>query len=125
MIDPQVPACAIFLDGQPVCRREMAAERLPTPTTIQADDVITLNGSPNGNRRGSLGDGFCRFAEADKRRMDGRDQGGELIRLDLIASNIGGDDFDSEFGRPLIGHRQILPLFGQHYTQSRQLWTGK
>ena len=43
--------------------------------------------------------------------MDGRDQRRQLIGRDLIASNIGGDDLRGEFGRLLIGHRQVLPHF--------------
>jgi hypothetical protein len=89
----------------------MPAEHLPAPTAIQANDVITMNGSPDRNRRGSLDDGFCcRFTEATESLMDGRDQSGELIRRDLIASNIRADDHRDEFGRLLIGHR-LVPLF--------------
>jgi hypothetical protein len=70
--------------------RHMPAEHLPTPATIQADDMIAVNGSPDRNRGGSLDDGFwCRLTEATERLMNSRDQWGELIRLDLIASNIG------------------------------------
>ena len=88
----------------------MPSEHLAFPAAIQADDIIAVNGSPDGNRRGSLDDGFrCELPEVGERRMDSRDQRRQLIGWDLIASNISADDFRGEFGWLLIGHR--FPLF--------------
>jgi hypothetical protein len=100
--------------------RHMPAEHLPTPATIQADDMIAVNGSPDRNRGGSLDDGFwCRLTEATERLMNSRDQWGELIRLDLIASNIGGDDLGGEFGRLLVGHFRAPQLDWQRTIAGR------
>ena len=89
----------------------MPAEHLPAPAAIQADDMIVVNGSPDRNCGCSRTLGFRRrFAELSECLMDRGDQNGELIRLDLIAPNIGGDDRRHEFGRLLIGHR-LVPLF--------------
>jgi hypothetical protein len=53
----------------------MPAEHLPAPAAIQAHDMIVVNGSPDGNRRGSLDDGFCcGLAEATEGLINGRDQ---------------------------------------------------
>ena len=55
--------------------------------------------------------------------MHGRDQDGELIRLDLIMSNIGGDDRRREAalrGRILIGHLvRLSHLFDRHAQQPK------
>jgi hypothetical protein len=110
VIGQQFPTGAIFVNGQPMSGRHMPAEHLPAPTAIQADDMIVVNGSPHRHCRGSLDQGFCRFAETTEGLMNGRDQRRELIRRDQIASNIGGDDLGGEFGRLFIGHR-LVPLF--------------
>ena len=99
---------------------DVPAEHLPAPAAIQADDVIAVNGSPDRNRRGSLDDGFCPFAEAGERPMHGRDHGGELIGGDLIASKIRADDLRHEFGQLLIRHRLVLRLHRQQYTYPGQ-----
>jgi hypothetical protein len=88
----------------------MASEHAAGKAAFETNNEISLNGSPDRNRRGSLDDGFCcGFAEATESVMHCREQGGELIRLDLIASQIRGDDLRCEFGRLLIRHR--FPLF--------------
>ena len=92
--------------------RHMPTQHLPAPAAIQADDMIAMNGSPDGNSRGSLDDGFSRrLTEFPERLMDGRDQGGELVGRELIASNIGGDNFRGEVGLLRIGHRSVPPSF--------------
>jgi hypothetical protein len=86
----------------------MPPKHLAFPAAIQADDMITVNRSPNRHRGASRADRFCcGFAAASKSLMDGRDQDGELSRRDLIAPNIGGNDFCSEFGL-VVGHRLVL-----------------
>jgi len=90
----------------------MPAEHLAAPAAIQADDVIVVHGSPDRHRRNSLGGGFCcRLTEATESVMHCRDQGGELVGRELIASNIGGDNFRGEVGLLRIGHRSVPPSF--------------
>jgi hypothetical protein len=104
--------------------RHMPPKHLAFPAAVQADDVIVVNGSANRNRRGSLDDGFCRrFTESREGLMDGRNQGGELIRRDLMASEIRADDLRREAalrGRILIGHL-VRPshLFDRHAQQPK------
>ena len=94
-----------------MARCQMASEHAAGKAAFETNNEISLNGSPDRNRRGSLDDGFCcGFAEATESVMHCREQGGELIRLDLIAPNIGGDDLRHEFGWLLIGHR-LVPCF--------------
>ncbi len=89
----------------------MPAKHLAAPAAIEADDIIAVDGSPGGNRRGSLDAGFYRrFSKLFERLMNGRNQGGELIGRDLIASQIRAYNHRDEFGRRLIGHR-LVPLF--------------
>jgi hypothetical protein len=93
VIGRQVLARAIFLDPQPMGGRQMPAQHAALLPTIQAHDITAVNGSPNGNRRGSPNDGFWRRStELSERLMNGRDQGAELIRRELVASEIRADD---------------------------------
>jgi hypothetical protein len=45
MLTRQVPASTILVDAQSMAGREMAFEHLAAPATIEADDIITMNGS--------------------------------------------------------------------------------
>src|SRR6266568_5594385 len=111
MLGRQVPACAIFLDGQPMGRRQMPAKHLSFPAAVETDHVITMNGSTDRHSRCSWSFGFGGwFSKIGEGLMNSRDQRRQLIRLDLIASNISADDFRGEFGWLLIGHR-LVPLF--------------
>lgn len=88
----------------------MPAQHLPAPAAVHTDHVIVVNGSSDRNCGGSRSLGFYRrFTKTGERMMYSRDQGRKLIRLDLIASNIGGDDLRGEFGRLCIRHR-VGPL---------------
>jgi hypothetical protein len=62
-----------------VARHQVPAEHLPAPAAIEANDMIAVNGSPDGNGGGPLGDRFRLFPESPERLMDGRDQAGELV----------------------------------------------
>jgi hypothetical protein len=90
--------------------RQMQAEHLTTPAAIQAGDMIVLNRSPDRNRRGLLDKRLCcRCTEGGKRLMDGRYQRGDLVRSDLITTNISGHNSGRDFsidrrGQRLVGH---------------------
>src|SRR4051794_30735788 len=96
--------------------RQMASEHLTFPAAIQADHVIGVNGSSDGNCRDSWTLGFgCRFAEFTERLMNGRNQRRQLVRLDLVRPHVRADDLRGECsidrrGRRLIGHWSIPPL---------------
>jgi hypothetical protein len=94
----QVPASTILLNGQSMAGRQMPSDHQAAPTAFQADDVIPMNGSADRHRWSSLCVEFgYRFTEASDGLMNSQDQGRELIGPDLIAPNVGSDDFSREF----------------------------
>ncbi len=79
-------------------RRQMPAKHLSFPAVVEADHVITMNGSTDRHSRCSWSFGFGGwFSKIGEGLMNSRDQRRQLIRLDLIASNISADDFRGEF----------------------------
>jgi hypothetical protein len=77
---------------------EMSSEHLTAPAAFQANDIIPMNGSADRHCGSSLSAGFWRlFSEAGESLMNSQEQGRELIGSDLIAPNVGGDDFSREF----------------------------
>src|ERR1700730_2031584 len=70
MFTRQAPARTILIYAQSMGSSEMASEHLSAPATIEADDIIAMNGLPNRDGGCSLNLGFgCRFTEADERPM--------------------------------------------------------
>ena len=68
MFTRQVPASTILLDVQTMAGCEMAFEHLAAPATIEADDIIAMNGLPDCDGGCPLNFRFgCRFTEADER----------------------------------------------------------
>src|SRR5215813_5493917 len=109
MFTRQVPASTILLHGQFMAGDEMSSEHLSAPAAFQANDIIAMN-------RSSYRDGRCPlaacfwwlFSETCEGLINGRDESSELVRRDLIAPNIGGDNFSREFsidggGRCIVG----------------------
>ena len=47
MLMEEGPPHAVLLDGQSMGGREMAFEHLAAPATIEADDIIAVNGLPD------------------------------------------------------------------------------
>jgi hypothetical protein len=47
MLTGEGPPHAVLLDGQSMAGREVAFEHLAAPATIEADDIIAVNGLPN------------------------------------------------------------------------------
>jgi hypothetical protein len=63
------------------------------PAAFQTNDIIAVNGSPDRNRRGSLGGGFADWlSQFGERLMNGRNQGWKLVGHDRIASKICTND---------------------------------
>ncbi len=78
--------------------REMPFEHLAAPATIEADDIIAVNGLPDWDGGCPLDLRFgCRFTEADERLMNGRDQDRQLVRPNLVAADICSNDVGREF----------------------------
>jgi len=72
MFTRQVPASTILVDAQSMARIEMPSEHLAAPATIEADDIIAMNGLPDRDGRCPIGLGFgYRFSETGERLMDG------------------------------------------------------
>ena len=72
MLTAEGPLHAVLLDGQSMAGREMAFEHLAAPATIEADDIIAMNGLPDWDGGCPLNLRFgCRFTEADECLMDG------------------------------------------------------
>ena len=72
MLTGEVPASAILVNAQSVTGSEMPFEHLTAPATIEADDMIAMNGLPDRDGRCPLDPRFGRwFAEADERLMNG------------------------------------------------------
>jgi hypothetical protein len=110
MVTGEVPASTILIYGKSMAGCDMPLEHLAAPATVQANDIIAVNRSPDRDGGSSLFVGFCHwFTEADKRLMHGRDQRTEFIGRDLILSNIGGSYLCNEIaicrcGRRFLGH---------------------
>ena len=47
MLTGEGPPHAVLLDAQSMAAREMAFEHLTAPATIEADDIIAVNGLPD------------------------------------------------------------------------------
>jgi hypothetical protein len=47
MLTGEGPSHAVLLDVQTMAGREMAFEHLAAPATIEADDIIAVNGLPD------------------------------------------------------------------------------
>jgi hypothetical protein len=47
MLSGKFPPHAVLLDAQSMAGREMAFEHLAAPATIEADDIIAMNGLPD------------------------------------------------------------------------------
>jgi hypothetical protein len=89
MLTGEVPPHAVLLDAQSMAGREMAFEHLAAPATIEANDIITMNGLPDCDGGGPLNFRFgCRFTEADERLMNSRDQDRQLVGPDLVTADI-------------------------------------
>ena len=74
MLTGEGPPHAVLLDAQSMAGREMAIEHLAAPATIEADDIIAMNGLPDWDGGCPLNLRFgCRFTEADECLMNGRD----------------------------------------------------
>jgi hypothetical protein len=98
MVSGEFPPRAILLHGGFMAGSEMPSEHLAAPAAFQANDIIALNRSPDGDGRCPLTRGFdTGFPEPRERLMDGRDQFSELCGADLVSSNICGDDVGREF----------------------------
>jgi len=84
----------------------MTPQHLAFPAASHANDVIAVDGSPGGDRRGLFVDWFRhRSAELTERLMNNRDQGRKLIDGDLITPHIGCDDFCRQLHVVLlVGH---------------------
>jgi hypothetical protein len=68
MFSRQVPASAILLYGQSMAGSEMPPEHLAAPATIEADDIIAMNGLTDCDGGCPLNLRFgCRFTKADER----------------------------------------------------------
>jgi hypothetical protein len=67
----EVPPSAILFHSQSVAGRETAFEHLAAPATIEADDIIAMNGLPDCDGGCPLNLPFgCRFTEADERPIN-------------------------------------------------------
>jgi hypothetical protein len=98
MFARQVPASTILLNGQSMAGRQMPSDHQAAPAAFQADDIITVNRSPDRHCGSSLAADFgCGFTEPGERAMDGRDQFSELVGPDLVSPNICGDNVGGEF----------------------------
>src|SRR5690242_2600316 len=73
----------------------MAAEHLPAPTAVQADDVFLAHRVPDWHGRHPFRFGLDQGT--GQSLMHGRDQGDQLVAREFVMLNIRGDDF----GRPL------------------------
>ena len=68
MLTGEGPPHAVLLDAQSMAGREMAFEHLAAPATIEADDIIAMNGLPDWDGGCPLNLRFgCRFTKADER----------------------------------------------------------
>jgi hypothetical protein len=68
MFTGEIPPRPILVDGQSMAGREMPSEHLAAPATIEADDIIAMNGLPDCDGGCPLNLRFgCRFTEADER----------------------------------------------------------
>jgi hypothetical protein len=98
MVTGEVPASTILIYGKSMAGCDMPLEHLAAPATVQAHDIIAVNGSPDRDGRCSLTPGSgCRFSESSECLMNGRDQRPELVGRDLVLPNIGGDNRGGEF----------------------------
>ena len=74
MVTAEVPPRAILLHGQFMAIRDMPSEHLAAPATFEADDIITVNRSPDRDGECSLFVEFgYQFTETRERLMYGRD----------------------------------------------------
>ena len=97
MVGPEAPASSILFDAQTMNSGKVSAKHFRSVAAIEAHDIVTANRLTDRHRRSSLDDGFCcRCAELTERLMNGRDQGRKLIGGDLIAPDIGGNNFGRE-----------------------------
>jgi hypothetical protein len=72
MFTRQVPPSAIVVDAQTMAGRQMSSDHQAPPSAFQADDEITLNGSPDRHRGSSRPAVFIDgLTEADERLMNG------------------------------------------------------
>jgi hypothetical protein len=64
----EVPASAILRHGQSMAGGDMPLEHLTAPATIEADDIIAMNGLPDCDGGCPLNLRFgCPFTKADER----------------------------------------------------------
>jgi hypothetical protein len=110
MLTGEVPSRAILLHGQSMAGQDMPSEHLATPAAFQANDIIAMNGPPDRHSRCSLSLEFgYRFSETCERLMNGRDQDRQLVRPNLVATDICSNDVGREFSidrwrRCFVGH---------------------
>jgi hypothetical protein len=98
MVSGEFPARPIVLHAQSMSGREMASKHLAAPAAFEANNIITMNRSPDRHGGCPLTFGFgCGFSEPGERPMDGRDQLPELVGPDLVSPNICGDNVGREF----------------------------
>jgi hypothetical protein len=72
MLTGEVPPSAILFHSQSVAGSEMPFEHLASPATLQAHDIIAMNGLPDRDGGCPLHLRFgCRFTEADECLMNG------------------------------------------------------
>jgi hypothetical protein len=74
MLTGEAPANTIRLDGQSMAGSEMPPEHLAAPAAFQANDIITMDGSPDRDGGCSLSVEFgCRFTNGYEGLMNSRD----------------------------------------------------
>jgi hypothetical protein len=92
MISGEFPAGTILVLAQSVAC-EVPPECLAAPAAFEANYIIAMNRSPDGDGGGPINLGFCcRFSESRERCMHGRDQRREFVGPDLVSPNISSDD---------------------------------
>ncbi len=55
----QIPASPILVGAEPVPGHQVAAQHVPPPAAVQADDVVSVNRTADWDGRGAFGDGLC------------------------------------------------------------------
>jgi hypothetical protein len=76
MLRSQIPATPVLVGAQPVPRHQVAAQHVPPPAAVQANNNIALDRSSNRDGGAALLHEFWHFAEVAQRVMHTGDQRG-------------------------------------------------
>src|ERR1700746_1920559 len=92
MIAPQSPSLQVFVLIERVSRADVALEHFSSISTIQANHIILVHGSPHRYSRGENFLCWNGLPELTQRVMNCGDQVGKLLRSQGVVPNVAGDD---------------------------------